>query len=285
MSPRRLPSGNEAGEEEEEPPQPAFSYFAGHTPDQLYGNAASTNFPATTPSPGDSTSVPSGGSREDWVPPLHSGGYAKGGLPRHTFSDVGQHNPGFNAKDYPPVGNSQYTSTGNTTHNPGIYDPDHRDHYAITARGHARNSNYPGEPIGVEQNMDRRTGLYEGLTDQGMGTDIRLNDMNHSASGPVGNSYASRGLPSESQKRFPSARGMRPTTKQSHIGTLPPATMSEYSRNSEPAKYSCLCIFAIVLAVVVALGAGFAAGWFIHSLDSSGEWREYYTPCMPKHRC
>ena len=268
MSPRRVPSSNEACEEEDEPPQPAFSYFAGHTPDQLYGNAASTNFPATTPSPGDSTSVPSRGSHEDYLPPLHSGGYVKGGLPRHTFSDVGQHNPGFNAKDYRQVVNSQYTPTGNTTQNPGVFDPGHRDPYAITTRGHPRNSNYPGEPTGVEQNMDGRTGLYEGFTDQGMGADIRLNDMNHSVTDPVGNSYTSRGLPSESQKRFPSERGMRPTTKQSHLGTLPP--MSEYSRNS-PAKYSCLCIFAIVLAVVVALAAGFAAGWFLRSTDSSGE--------------
>ena len=260
--------GSNGAGDEEEPPQPAFSYLVGHTPDQLYANTASTNnYQSTTLPTGGSPKVPpSEGPIEDWLPPLQSDGYVKRGLPRHTFSDVGQSNPGYNTNEYSASGNNHHSSTGNLARHPGSQNSGNP--YAMAAGGQPRNSNYPSDFTG-QNPADRQTGHYEGFTDrkpthyeafpdQRAEADIHMNDMSPGFSGRFDDT--------DSQKR----RATRPTTKQAHLGKL--SSVSEESPRS-PARYGCLCISAIVIAVVVALAAGFAAGWFLNGMSSTGECR------------
>ena len=272
-------ASGEAGDEEE--PQRAFSYLAGHTPDKLY---------ATLPH-----KPPPDGQGEDWLPPLQ-GGYVKRGLPRHTFSDVGERNPGYTPDEYAQIGNGHHSSVGNlapsgraqprnsnypadfpaTGPNPGDGGYDDPGRYSTAGRGQPRNSNYPSDytPLGpnagerqpghYEEFPDRQPGgHYDAYSAQSTAVDIGMSDMSPTANGP-----GQDGL--DSLKRN---RGVRPTTNHTHLGKL--SSVSE-EPPKEPARYGCLCICAIVVAVVVALAAGFAAGWFLKGMGvagGAGEWR------------
>ena len=278
----------EAGDEEE--PQPAFSYLAGHTPDQLYGNASPTERQSATLPSGSAHKPPPDGRGEDWLPPLQTGGYGKRGLPRHTFSDVGQPNQGYTPNEYSQIGNGRHNSTGNLAPdgrgqprnsnypsdfpamapNPGDGGYDAPGRYSTAGRGQPRNSNYPNEFTAVGPNSgERQPGHYEEFPDRQQGghydayptqstaVDIGMSDMSATTNGP-----GQDGL--DSLKRN---RGVRPTTKHTHLGKLP--SVSEEPRK-EPARCGCLCICVIVVAVIVALAVGFAAGWFLHGTGVAG---------------